>query len=135
MKLFRTICSLALALLVMISSTSFQVGLHLCQGEVQEIAFFSKPAGCEKERELPPCHRHQKSSCCDDETIVHKADDLTATSKVITPEAPDQLYTVVPFLLISEVVPTSTVPAYPFNLYRPPLPDSDLIVAYRSLLI
>ena len=107
MSVFRTIYSLSLALLVLISSTSFQVGMHFCQGEVREIAVFSKASGCEKERELPPCHRHTKSSCCDDETVMHEADELTASGQTISLDDPDQIHADIPFILISEVIPSS----------------------------
>jgi hypothetical protein len=135
MSVARTIYSLSLALLVLISSTSFQVGMHFCQGEVREIALFSKASGCEKERELPPCHRHTKSSCCDDETVMHEADDLTASGPTVSLDAPDQLHTDIPFVLISEVIPSVSFSRSPFVHYRPPLLDGDLIVAYRSLII
>ena len=135
MKAFRAIYSLTLALLVLISSTSFQVCMHFCQGEVREIALFGKAPGCEKERELPPCHRHAKSSCCDDETVVHDADELTSLTHTLNVATPNEVFTIVPFMLISEVIPDSSASRYPFIHYRPPLPASDLTVAYRTLII
>jgi len=47
MKSLRTITSLTLALLVFVSSTSFMVGMHICSGEVQNIALFTKAEGCD----------------------------------------------------------------------------------------
>lgn len=137
MKVFRTIYSILLAVLVLLSSTSFQVGMHFCQGEVRDIAIFSKASGCEKERQLPPCHRHTKSSCCDDETVVHEADELAASSQPKSPgvDSFDQLDIDLPFVLISEVIPSSPTSQHPFDYYRPPLISDDLTVAFRSLLI
>lgn len=137
MKVFRTIYSLSLALLVLVSSTSFQVGMHFCQGEVREIALFSKASGCEKEKQVPPCHRHTKSSCCDDETVVHEADELTASSqaKSLSIDSSDQLDLDLPFVLVSEVIPASPTSQRPFDYYRPPLISDDLTVTFRSLII
>src|SRR5688572_20207148 len=84
MKLIRTISSILLALLVLMSSTSFMVGVHFCMGEVQSVALFSKADGCEEEKKLPPCHRHQSAPCCEDEAVVHSGDDFkTSASGVL----------------------------------------------------
>jgi hypothetical protein len=62
------------------------VGMHVCSGKIENIALFSKAEGCEKERNLPPCHRHEKAPCCDDEAIVHEGEDFNASySEVSVP--------------------------------------------------
>src|SRR5687768_17674727 len=93
MKAIRTISTLLMATLLLVSSTSFMVGMHVCMGEVQSIAIFSKADGCAMEKNLPPCHRHMTAPCCDDETVIHEADDfkLTTAHQQVSPLAADVL--------------------------------------------
>jgi hypothetical protein len=135
MKVIRTISAILLALLVLVTSTSFMVGMHLCQGEVQNVALFSKAEACEKEQSLPPCHRHTKAPCCEDETIVHRGDDFKSS--------PDQFHLSAPLLvnmeqaiiLIAEIIPSGPGSSSQFYNYDPPLPSHDLTVEHRVFLI
>jgi hypothetical protein len=43
-----------MAFLVLISSSSFMVGIHRCAGEIQNMALLSKAEGCEIEKNLHP---------------------------------------------------------------------------------
>lgn len=135
MKAAKTIATAALAMLILVSSTSFMVGMHLCMGEVQSIALFSKADGCEKERELPPCHRHSTPPCCDDETVVHNADDFRMVSAElhISIAAPTDLEQ--PLVLISEVIPDAPVESFSHLKYDSPLRSADLTVENRVFLI
>lgn len=135
MKAFKTITALSLALLVLVSSTSFQVGLHFCKGEVQEVALFAKAPGCEKEKQLPPCHRQTKSSCCDDETVIHEADELATSLESLNVDVSNLTDASHPFVLVAEIIPSSSVSRHPYIHYQPPLRSGDLTVAYRSFII
>lgn len=125
MKSLRTISSLLVALLVLASSTSFVVGVHLCGGQVDNVAFLEKASPCAMEQKLPPCH-HAKSSCCDDTLLVHNAQelkndithfDLTAHAVPMIIQYPT---------LIAEIIPaTSNTTATSFRLYDPPLRHDD----------
>jgi hypothetical protein len=135
MKSFRSIVSLILALLVLVSSTSFMVGMHLCSGEVQNVALFSKAQPCEKEMKMPPCHRHQTSSCCDDETIVHEGEDFnTVSSEVSIP--PVSFITIAPpVIMLSEIIPFHYISEAKLSNYDTPLRACDRTVAHQVFLI
>lgn len=135
MKALRSISAVVLALLVLISSTSFKVGIHLCMGDVQNVSFFSRAAGCEKQQSLPPCHRQTKTRCCDDETVIHKADDLKASiaQMPVAVGAPMDLEK--PLILISEIIPAAPVSRSSYRNYDPPLPSDDLTVELQVFLI
>lgn len=135
MKAVRSISALILAILVLLSSTSFMVGMHLCQGEVQNVALFSKADGCEMEQRLPPCHRHTKAPCCEDETIINKADDFKACATHYQPSAPTSLDIEQPLVLISDIIPAASVARFKYHDYDPPLRSHDLTVALRVFLI
>ena len=135
MKLVHSILAVALATLVLLSSTSFMVGMHLCMGEVKSVAIFSKADGCEKEESLPPCHRHSKAPCCDDQTVIHQADDFKgslAHYQIAVPAPMDSQQTPV---LISEVIPTAPLSRFIYWNYNPPLRSSDLTVDHQVFLI
>ncbi|MBT1711714.1 hypothetical protein KK062_25965 [Fulvivirgaceae bacterium PWU5] len=119
MKPLRTISSLLLALLVLASSTSFVVGVHLCGGRVDNVAFLEKASPCPMEQKLPPCH-HAKSSCCDDTLIVHKAQKLKndVTHFDLTTH-PVPLVIQYP-ILIADIIPATSTATASFQLYDPP---------------
>jgi hypothetical protein len=124
-----------LAFLVLVSSTTFMIGMHFCMGEVQNIAVFSKAAGCEKEQNLPPCHRHMKAPCCEDETVVHKADELKAAVVHLHIVIPAPVDIEQPLVLIAEIIPSAPVSRVQYYNYDPPLRSSDITVEQQVFLI
>jgi hypothetical protein len=135
MKLFRTISALLLATLVVVSSTSFIVGFHICMGEVQNVSIFSKADDCEMEKNLPPCHRKMQEPCCDDETFLHEGDDFKASVEQIHISAPASVYIEQTAVLIAEVIPSAPSARIPYHNYDPPLRSCDRTVAHQSFLI
>jgi hypothetical protein len=135
MKSLRAIASVTLALMVIVSSTSFMVGMHICSGEIQKIALFTKADGCEKERKLPPCHRQEKSSCCDDEAIVHEGEDFNASSSEVSIPPVSFVVIAPPAIILSEIIPVSYLPKVKHFNYDTPLRACDLTVAHQVFLI
>lgn len=135
MKAFRTISSILLMLLVLVSSTSFIVGMHVCMGDVQNVAIFAKADGCEKERQLPPCHRETSEPCCEDEALMHDAEELKVSS------APAHINTLVAsdigqaVAVIAEIIPSAPIFTTRYTHYIPPLRSADLTVEHRVFLI
>ena len=135
MKVLRTISAVVLAILVLVSSTSFTIGMHLCMGEVQNIALFSKADSCEKELSLPPCHRHTKAACCDDETVINDADDFKASAAHYHVAVPSPIDIEQTLVLISEIFPTAPLSGVKYYKYNPPLRSCDLTVEHQVFLI
>lgn len=135
MKVLKVIASLFLATLVMVSSTRFAVDIHFCMGEASDIAFLTDAENCEMQQRLPPCHRQLESTCCDDETIIHEADDLKPVSSQDLTTGGFVLLTAQLPVPISDVVPSLTItPEYSFADH-PPLPTPDLVVEHQVFLI
>ena len=135
MKVLKTISSLFLAVLVVIASTSFTVGVHFCMGEASDVAFFTDAADCEMQQHMPPCHRQHKSTCCDDETIVHHSEDLKPVSSEGHAVSGLQLITHQPQVPIRDVAPfVVTTPERTFTDHAP-LPAPDLVVEHQVFLI
>lgn len=135
MNVLKTISSLFLAVLVVIASTSFTVGVHFCMGEASDVAFFTDAADCEMQQYMPPCHRQHKGSCCDDETIVHHSEDLKPTSSEDHAVTGLQLIAYQPPVPIRDVAPF--VVGTPEHIFtdHPPLPVPDLVVEHQVFLI
>lgn len=135
MTLLRTISAFALAFLVMISSSSFMVGIHFCKGELKHLALLTKAEGCEKEKKLPPCHKHLASPCCDDEQVIHEGEGFKATFADVSSSPAPVSDLELPLAVISEIIPDSPSSKTQYYNYDPPLRSSDLTVAHRVLLI
>lgn len=134
MKPLRSIAAIILAFVVLVSSTSFMVGMHICMGKVQNVALFSKADGCEKEKALPPCHQHMKPACCEDETIYHEGTDFKGSIEHIhIAAAPIDIAQAV--VLIAEVIPTSPHTRIQYYNYDPPSRSCDLTVEHHVFLI
>lgn len=135
MKAFRTISATLLAILILVSSTSFMIGIHRCGGEVLNVALFKKADSCEKEQPMPPCHRHSKTSCCEDETVVHTSNDFKSSASLAVVGAFGTPVMLVPFTLVSEVIPSTSILHLEWADYSPPLPAHDLTVEHQVFLI
>lgn len=136
MKLYRSILSVSFAFLVLFSSSSFMIGIHVCGGKIQNMALFTKAEGCENKKQLPPCHRHEKQPCCQDETILHDAQDFNGnilhinTTSLLPVGDISQ-----PPVLIAEVIPSSIISKTRYTNYDPPLRSHDLTIALQVFLI
>lgn len=135
MKQFRSILSVAFAVLVLFSSSSFMVGVHLCGGHVQDVALFTKSEGCAMEKKMPPCHKHESKPCCEDETILHQGEDFQASVTNISLAPIPAMDMELPSVLISEVIPSAPVARIQYYNYDPPLRDNDLTVSLQVFLI
>lgn len=135
MKIIKAISSVLLAMLVLVSSTSFMVGMHLCRGEVQNIALFKKADACEQEQKLPPCHAHKTAPCCEDEAVIHNANDFKITSAGFHITTPTPVDIEQPHIVISLIIPDVADESPRYFDYDPPLPSHDLTVLHRVFLI
>jgi hypothetical protein len=135
MKAVRSISAVILAIMVLVSSTSFMIGMHICMGEVQDVALFTKADVCEMEKSLPPCHRHAKTPCCEDGSVIHKGEDFKASFSKIEITVPAAIDIVQPLLLISEIIPAAPTSRIKHYTYDPPWRSCDLIVEHQVFLI
>jgi hypothetical protein len=135
MKAIRSISAVLLAILVLVSSTSFMVGMHICMGDLENIALFGKAESCQKEKALPACHKHVKPACCEDEVVYHEASDFKASIEHIHIVAPVPVDLEQLMVLISEVIPASPIAQFEYYNYDPPSRSCDLTVEHQVFLI
>ena len=135
MKHYRSIVSVVFAVLVLFSSSSFMVGIHLCCGHVQDVVLFTPAEDCGMGKAMPPCHQPETKPCCENEAIVHSGDDFKASVKgVMLPVVP-VVDMELPHVLIAEIVPALQLTPAEFYNYDPPLRKTDLIVSLQVFLI
>lgn len=135
MKAIRSISAVLLALLVLVSSTSFVVGMHICMGKVQNIALFGRADSCHTEKPLPKCHKHMKPACCQDEVVYHEGTDFNTSVEHVNIIAPAPADMEAPVIVISEIIPASSIARTRYYNYDPPLRSCDLTVEHQVFLI
>lgn len=135
MNLFRTISSIVFCLLVVISSSSFMVGIHLCGGNIQDVALFTKANSCANEKKMPPCNKHETTPCCEDQTIIHEGQDIKSDAFKLQLSAIPVLDIEQSFVLVSEVIPSAPFSCIKYYNYDSPLRSTDLMVAHQVFLI
>ncbi len=134
MKMLRSIVSVVLMTLVLISSTSFIVGVHHCNGRVHDVSLLSDADECPMERQLPPCHK-PKNSCCTNERIIHEADDFNASVAPSAPEHSPLVAELAPPVVIAFIIPERAASFHTFDAYSPPDPSGDLNVVFSIFRI
>ena len=134
MKFLKTISIFALAFLVLVSSSSFVVGIHWCRGEIFNLSLLSHAEGCGMEKNVPPCHKQMIASCCEDDTILHEGEGFKASLSDINVSASPELEIQLPAILVAEVIPSIPLSPDYYN-YDPPLRSHDLTVSYSVFLI
>ena len=129
--------SISLSWLVLMTSLSFGVNFHFCQGDLKSFALFqeAKPCG---HADMPACPMHQtmqsEEDCCDTSAEVVKGQDhpisiVTDLVKTTT------LAIVHPAFLLEQPLPVSakiSTPKY-LNL-KPPLIGKQIRVLVQSFL-
>ena len=135
MKDYRSILSVAFAALVLFSSSSFMVGIHLCAGHVQDIALFTHAEDCGMEASIPVCHRPASKPCCENEEIIHQGDDFKAAANGLLLPQIHAIDLQLPHILLSEIIPSLQHTTTQFYNYDPPLRQAELTVSLQVFLI
>ncbi|HEY3406369.1 MAG TPA: hypothetical protein VGK59_23435 [Ohtaekwangia sp.] len=134
MKVIRSISIILLAVLSLVASTRFTVGMHFCMGEIKSVALFTKAPACFNEKEVPPCHRKAKP-CCEDQTVVHEEEDFKLSASSFYTYVPVATDIERPAVFVSEIIPAAPLSKIQYHQYDPPLRTCDITVAYRVFLI
>jgi hypothetical protein len=139
MKLLRSIVSTLLALLVLVSSSSFMVNMHFCGGHVQSVSLIEEATPCPMELQLPPCHKKmavKKSGCCEDKQVVFEGKDFNAQVQVFSMFSLEAINWVATLPMIMEVIQFNEALAFSNQTpYKPPIVERDIPVLVQSFLI
>jgi hypothetical protein len=139
MKYVKHITSVILAVLVLVSSSSFTLNMHLCGGSLQSVSLIEDATPCPMEVQLPPCHKNiakQKSDCCQDSHFAFEGKDFNYSFQDLNnvTSLHSDYSVVLPYLM--EVVETELASAASDYLpYKPPILERDIPVLTQSFLI
>lgn len=139
MKLLKSIVSSLLALLVLVSSSSFMVNMHFCGGHVQSVSLIEKATPCPMEVQLPPCHKKmavKKSGCCEDKQVAFEGKDFNTQIQYFSMLTWQSINWVATLPVIMEVIQVNESLAFTNHTpYKPPIVERDIPVLVQSFLI
>jgi hypothetical protein len=139
MKVLKPIVSISLALLVLVSSSSFMVNMHFCGGQMQSVSLIEEAAACPMEVNLPPCHKKmeiKKSGCCEDKHVAFEGKDFNAKIQDFSLLNWQAINWVASLPVIMEVIQINEALAFSnYTPYKPPIVERDIPVLKQSFLI
>lgn len=139
MKFLKPIVSSMLALLVLVSSSSFMVNMHFCGGHVQSISLINEAAHCPMEVQLPPCHKEmvvKKSGCCEDKHVAFEGKDFNTKIQDFSLLNWQAINWVATLPVIMEVIQVNEAITFSNHIsYKPPIAERDIPVLVQSFLI
>lgn len=137
MKILRNIVSLLIATVILVSTSSFTVSMHLCGGRVASISVLDKATPCAMEQ-LPPCHRQlmKKMGCCEDHEFKVEGKDLSSKIQEVVQLQHQQFSWVLDLPVVHKIVLSAeSFSNFSYAYYSPPLLDRDITVLKQSFLI
>lgn len=145
MKLFHQIVAVCMAVLVLVSTTSFTLTAHFCGDELQDIAFFDAAESCEAHMaQIPPCHGEhdagpknhlKKKNCCEEQALINNSEEFLKDSIILKIFSPDSNFiSFVASFLFSSLWPQIDH-FVPYSNYAPPLIERDISVLVQSFLL
>lgn len=139
MKGLKPIVSSLLAMLVLVSSSSFMVNMHFCGGQMQSVSLIEEATPCPMEVQLPPCHKKmeiKKSGCCEDKHITFEGKDFNAKVQDFSLLNWQAINWVASLPVIMEVIQIDEALAFANHIpYKPPIVERDIPVLKQSFLI
>jgi hypothetical protein len=139
MKFLKSIVSSMLALLVLVSSSSFTVNMHFCGGNVQSVSLIEDADACPMEIQQPPCHKKmaiKKSGCCEDKHVAFEGKDFNTQIQDFSMLTGQAINWVATLLVIMEVIQVNEAITFSNNTpYKPPIVERDIPVLVQSFLI
>jgi hypothetical protein len=139
MKFLKSIVSSILALLVLVSSSSFMVNMHFCGGHVQSVSLIEEATLCPMEVQLPPCHKKmavKKSACCEDKHVAFEGKDFNTQVQDFSMFSWQAINWIATLPMIMELIPVNEALAFSsLTSYKPPIVERDIPVLVQSFLI
>ncbi len=130
MHLAKNIANIALALLILASTTGVTLHKHYCMGHVKNIALMHEAVSCQNEVEM-----NMPDDCCKDTIEEFQVEELnkTAFNFDISPDL--YLISALSYYLIDLDLESSLSTQTAFLNYKPPLIERDIPVTIQSFLL
>lgn len=134
-KVFQQIVSIAMALLLLVSTTSWKVEKHYCMGRLVDVSLFAAVETCGMDMQLASKSSIQKkNSCCSNEVVVIKAQDNLQLS-FDTISLDEQFFIIAYAYSYLSLLNTFHKQRIPHEQYPPPLLVKDIQVLDQVFLI
>lgn len=133
-----------MAIQILLSSMSLNVGLHFCGDQIKSFSFFSPAEKCShaeggmKHQGMKDCpfHKKEKKNCCDDVELTTEAQDQSTTLSKLEFELTAQVKLLAAFFLsYARPLFTTELYAHKFHNYKPPLLSVNIPVLIQTFLI
>ncbi|WP_417602584.1 HYC_CC_PP family protein [Owenweeksia hongkongensis] len=140
----KEIVSIFLAFQVLLSSMSFNIGMHFCGDKLQSFSLFDKATPCEhavnKEASSCPFHANmspsKKKGCCDDKEVkIDGQEHETTLSSSVLDFSPDFKFIAAFVISYSQLYSVDAGLSSKFHNYKPPLIRVDIPVFIQTFLI
>jgi len=139
------VCTPIMALMILMSSSTFIVDFHYCQGHLKSFSLFGKAKNChELAGQMASCKHHQKlelddiscseedKNCCSNNTLLFESENdyqyLTSDFVLID----SYVFEVSNVISSFEIFNRSVNVLNDFLLYKPPLIQKDISVLYET---
>ncbi len=150
-RTYQRIIALTLAFLMLVTSVSFAVDMHYCNGELKSVSFFGKAKTCHEKvvtNKKIACPHHQKmqaasnnsdemneNDCCENKTTIIQADDDQVNSHYPVPTTPQLQQFVIAYILAFHAQITTDKQSIQEISYLSPLLSRDIYVLSEAFLL
>lgn len=135
LKSFHKVFSIAMALLVLLSTISFSMEKHFCGDTLIDTAIFSKVNSCGTDMASTTLKTAEKDSCCKDEVEIVKGQDKLKKASFEDFHVDQQLFLITLFntyINLFEGLPEQVIP---HKDYSPPNLVADIQVLEQVFII
>ena len=139
-RIYR-LTSLALAGLMFVTSMSYSVDLHYCQGALMGFSLLGTTKSCHEVKNS--CSRHseeamtaeEESNCCSNSHINIDNLDEDFTTPQLVEFSNDDIGFLVAYCQIFVQETLSNKDVVKYRRYKPPLPDEDILILNQRFLL
>ena len=149
-RTYQRVVALTLAFLMLMTSVSFAVDMHYCDGELKSVSLFGKAQTCHEkavEQDKPACPHHQKmqqqsnddemdkNDCCENKTTIIQADDDRAKSDLVAPTFQQLQQFVIAYVIAFHTEITTDKQSIQDISYQSPFISRDIYVLSETFLL
>ena len=127
MQIAKNIANIALALLILASTTGITLHKHYCMGHLRNVALMHEAAPCNGEMEMP-------LDCCKDTVEEFKVEELNKASFSFDVSPELYLISFVGYVLYDVGLPAAIPNQTAFLNFKPPLIEPDIYLRVQSIL-
>lgn len=149
-RTYQRIIALTLAFMMLITSVSFAVDMHYCNGKLKSVSLFGKAKSCHEKtvtNKKPVCPYHQKmqkqstddkmnkNDCCENRTTIIQADDDRSKSDLVAPTFQELQQFAIAYLLVFHKIITNDKQSIQEISYQSPFITRDIYVLSEAFLL